>query len=61
LTITLTSAWWWIPSIITIVAMSYPFFTKTGDGIGGGIQLILLLIPALFVTAVAWAIAGVLK
>ena len=61
MTLTFTYAWWWIPSIITIIAMSYPFFAKTGDGIGGGIQLMLLLIPALFVTAVAWAIAGVLK
>jgi len=61
MTVTLTFAWWWIPTIITIIALIAPFFFSTGDGIGGGIQFMLLLIPALFVTAVAWAIAGVLK
>lgn len=61
MTFTLTLAWWWIPTIITIIALIAPFFFSTGDGIGGGIQFMLLLIPALFIVAVAWALGGIFK
>ncbi len=57
---TLTFAWWWIPTIVTILALLWAFFWPADrDGIAGGMTLIIMLVPALFVIAVAWAVAGI--
>ena len=62
MTLTLTFAWWWIPTAITVLALLWAFFWPADrDGLTGGITTMLMLIPALLVIAFAWAIAGVLK
>ena len=62
MTFTLNFAWWWIPTIITIAALFWArFIVDDGGGMLSGIGNLFALVPALFVSAVAWAIAGALK
>lgn len=61
MTFTLTFAWWWIPTIITVGSLITAAWWPTGGGIGGGIASLMLMIPALFVSMLAWIIAAVLK
>ena len=61
MTITLTYAWWWIPTIITVIAMAAPVVFSTGEGFGAGIQFILLLVPALLVISVVWILGAIFK
>lgn len=62
MTVTLIIAWWWLPLAVTVVAVCWAVFVV--DGGGGylsGIGNIVALVPALAISAVAWAIAGALK
>lgn len=61
--LTLTFASWWIPAAITIIACGAAIFWPT-DSSGGwlpDLTPILLLVPALFVSAIAWAVWGFLR
>ncbi len=63
MTFTLTFAWWWIPAAITVVSIGWAMFIYD-DGTRGmmsGLGNLFMLIPALFVSAVAWAIVGIMK
>lgn len=60
--ITLSLAWWFIPTAITAISMLWAFFWPADDsGYLGGITRLFMLIPALIVSLLAWAIAGVFK
>ena len=62
MTFTLTFAWWWIPAAITVLGLAWALFVvDPGDGWFSGLSNLFALIPVLFVSAVAWAIAGALK
>lgn len=62
MTFTLTFAWWWIPTAITLVGLAWAlFFVDDGGGMFSGIGNLFALIPVLTVSAIAWAIAGALK
>ena len=62
MTFTFTFAWWWIPTLITLMGLIWvAFFVDPGDGIGAGLNSIFALVPVLFISALAWAIAGALK
>lgn len=51
-----------IPILITICSIGYAIFVhKDGPGYFSGLENILLLIPALFVSMISWIIWGVLK
>lgn len=60
-TLTLTLTWWWIPLAITIVAVLMALLHDDGGGFMSGIGNMLLLIPALFVSLIAWIVAALLK
>lgn len=62
MTFTLTFAWWWIPTALTLAGLVWAIFiVDGGSGWFAGLSNIMALIPVLFVSAVAWAIAGALK
>lgn len=62
MTFTITFAWWWIPLAITICGLLWAvFLVDSGDGYFSGIPNVFALVPALALSAVAWAIAGILK
>lgn len=54
--------WWAIPLAITILSVGWAFwFTWNENSLFGCLALLLCLVPALFVSALAWAIAGFFK
>lgn len=59
------SLWWFIPSVITALAvgwMAYWTYRDFSDGgWGTGLVTVMMATPALFVMALAWAIGAVLK
>lgn len=62
MSVTLTFGAWWIPLLITIVAVGWAiFWVDDGGGWLSGLGNILALIPALFVSMVAWIVWGVVK
>ncbi len=60
---TITLTWWMIPTIITISSICYAIFIHkdVGGGYLNGIGNILMLIPALFISMMAWLVAALLK
>lgn len=62
MTITISFAWWWIPTIITATGLIWALFiVGDGGGMFSGISNLFALIPVMFVSCLAWAIAGALK
>ena len=62
MTITITYAWWWIPTIITVSGVIWALLIfNDGDGYLAGIGNIFMLVPVLVISCIAWAIAGALK
>lgn len=61
MTFTLTFAWWWIPTIITVVSLLIALCWPGDGGYLSGIETLFYLIPALFVSMVAWIFAAALK
>lgn len=58
----LTLAWWHLPAVCTVLAILWALFWPADDrGVFGGITRMFMLMIALAVIAVAWAIAGALK
>lgn len=59
---TLAISWWMIPSMITIVGILWAIYGhKDGGSYLSGIGNLLLLIPVLAISLVAWIIAALLK
>lgn len=59
--ITITFGSWLIPTIITVICCGYAIFIfDDGDGYGAGLGNIILLVPALFISTLAWIIWGIL-
>jgi hypothetical protein len=57
---TVSFTWWALPTAITVLALLWAFFWPADDGgFMGGITRLFMLVPALLVTAVAWALAGI--
>ncbi len=59
--ITITFGAWLIPTIITVVSCGYAIFGHDdGGGMLSGIGNIILLVPALFISLLAWILWGIL-
>ena len=59
---TITLGWWAIPTLVTVATCGYALFIhEDGGGAFSGIGNLMLLVPALLVSTLAWAIAGALK
>lgn len=62
MTFTFTLAWWWIPAAITLAGLVWALFlVDRGDGIGAGLNNLLALVPVSIISAIAWAVAAILK
>ncbi|OOG81521.1 hypothetical protein B0E41_17320 [Hydrogenophaga sp. A37] len=60
--ISLVLGWWAIPTVVSVLALLWAFFWPADDGgFMGGITRILMLLPALFVIAIAWVLAAIFK
>ena len=60
MTFTVSFTWWTLPTTITVFALLWAFFWPADDsGFMGGITRLFMLVPALFLAAVAWALAGI--
>lgn len=61
---TITLAWWMLPTAITLIAFATALFWPSDSGGGGwmpDLTPLLLMIPALFVSLVAWIVYAVMK
>lgn len=59
---TLSLAWYVIPTVITILALGWAFFWPADrGGMFSGVTTMLMLIPALVVIAIAWIAAAIFK
>lgn len=62
LTLSITLAWWYVPALITVLSLLWSFFWPADDsGMFGGITRLFMLVPALIVSLLAWAISGAIK
>lgn len=64
MTFAVTFGWWVIPAAITILAILWALFWPFSGADGGLADFVMrgmLLVPALLVSAIAWAVAGWLK
>lgn len=60
--ITITFGSWMIPTAITAIGLIWAiFFIHDGPGYFSGLSNILALIPALFVSCIAWILWGIFK
>jgi len=60
--IELTISWWMIPTLITVVGVGWAVFIyDDGGGMFSGIGNLLMLVPVLVVSCIAWIIVAVLK
>lgn len=59
---TITLQWWMLPTLITVVALAVPLFWPTErSSYMPDLSSMILTIPALFVSMVAWIIYAVFK
>lgn len=57
-----TLVWWHIPAAVTVLSLLWAFFWPADDGgYMGGITRLFMLVPALVVSCLAWAICGAVK
>lgn len=62
MSVSISFAWWVLPTVISVVALLWALFWPVHeDRMFVGLSRLFMAVPALFVIAVAWAIAGVLK
>lgn len=63
MTFTLTFAWWWIPTAITLLCFLAVHWYSRDDNSGmfSGIATMIFMVPALFVSMRAWIIAAIFK
>ncbi len=62
MTFTLTFAWWWIPTLISVVGVIWAiFFVDGGRGLFSGMANVMALGAVGVVSAIAWAVFGFLK
>jgi hypothetical protein len=62
MTLTLSFAWWHIPAVVTVLALLYVLYWPADDsGFMGGVTRLFMMVPALFVSLLAWAVAGFFK
>jgi len=58
---TIIFAAWWIPTIITIVCILAAILHNDGGGYFSGLGNILMLVPALGVSLIAWIVYAIFK
>lgn len=62
MTMTITLALWWIPTLISCVALFWAIIVVDGgDGYMSGLNNILALVPALFVSCISWIVYAIFK
>ena len=60
--ITITFGSWMIPVVITIVSCGYALFHNDGSsGYMSGVGNIIMMVPALFISMLAWMLWGIIK
>lgn len=60
--LTITLGWWVLPSVITVALCGYALcIYDDGGGRFSGIGNLMLMVPALAVSMVAWIIAAMFK
>jgi hypothetical protein len=58
----ITTPLWIIPTIITAISCGYALFVYDDEGgLMSGIGNIILLVPALFMSMIAWILWGIFK
>ena len=58
---TVTIAWWMIPALITVLCIGYAAIHDDGDGYLSGLGNLILMVPALALSLVAWIIGAILN
>lgn len=58
---TITIAWWMIPTLITVAGIAYAYFYDDGGGYFSGLGNLIILVPVFFISLISWIIAGFLK
>jgi hypothetical protein len=62
MSISFTLAWWHIPALVTVLSILWAaFWPADTGGFLGGVTRLFMLVPALFISLMAWAICGALK
>jgi len=61
MTFTLAYAWWWIPTLVTILGIGYMLVPKDYGGNFPDIGALLDLVVILIVVLLAWAVGGFIK
>ena len=61
MTFTLAYAWWWIPTLVTILGIGYMLVPKDYGGNFPDIGALLVLIVVLIVVLMAWAVGEFIK
>jgi len=60
--ITLTVVWWWIPTVLTVLAFAlWWILTPEESGMLAGLGAMLTFIPTIFFVAIVWVVAAILK
>lgn len=59
--ITITFGAWLIPTAITVITIAWATFYDDGGGYLGGLGNFLMLVPALFISMIAWIIYAACK
>jgi hypothetical protein len=61
MTFTLTYAWWWIPTLVTVLGIGYMLVPKDYGGNFPDIGSLLDFVVVLIVVLLAWAVGGFIK
>lgn len=61
MSLSLVTAWWFIPAAITIIGLVWALFIVKGEGFMGGLSNLFAVGSVAIVSAISWAVAGFLK